>query len=158
SMEMSINVLVERVDEFLYERGTLLYRFQAGLTHTLPVSTLHRDFPELSRVESFLRVREMLSSPRTDGTRKTGLKLLLHFLGDTLEERRSAEAHERLAALLASAPVPGVDGGLPLSEGLARLPVEPSRDRRALLERETGRLLWENQAAWARGVDEATAL
>lgn len=157
-MEMSINVLVERVDEFLYERGMLLYRFQAGLTHALPVSTLHRDFPELSRLESFQRVREMLQSPRTDGARKTGLKLLLHFLGDTLEEMRSAEAHERIAALLATAPVPGVDGGLPLSEGLARLPVEPSRERRALLERETGRLLWENQAAWARRVDEAIAL
>jgi hypothetical protein len=157
-MEISINVLVERVDGFLYEKGMLLYRFQAGLTHELPVSTLHRDFPELTRVESFQFVREMLSSPRTEGTRKLGLRLLLHFLGDTLEEMRSASAHETIAQLLAAAPLKGVDGSLPLSEGLARLPVEPSRDKRALLERETGRLLWENQGAWARRVDDAIAL
>src|SRR5258706_7781307 len=98
---MSINALVERVDEFLYERGTLLYRFQAGLAQELPVSTLHRRFPELCEVESFLRVREMLSSPRTDGQRKIGLKLLLGFLGDNLEDVRSAAAHETIAQLLA---------------------------------------------------------
>jgi hypothetical protein len=154
-MEISINVLVERVDGFLYEKGMLLYRFQAGLTHELPVSTLHRDFPELTQIESFQRVREMVQSPRTDGTRKLGLKLLLHFLGDTLEEMRSAEAHEKIAQLLATAPVAD---GLPLAEALARLPVEPSRERRSALERDACRLLWENQGAWARRVDEAIAL
>src|SRR3954447_10127898 len=134
-MEISINAIVERVDAFLYERGSLMFRFQAGLAHELPLSRLHEDFAELSRIETFQRVREMLASPRTDGARKVGLKLLLHFLGDNLEDVRTAPAHEIIAQLLATAPVPAGNGNtLPFGEAVARLPDEPHRDRRELLE------------------------
>jgi hypothetical protein len=158
-MEISINAIVERVDAFLYERGSLMFRFQAGLAHELPLSRLHEDFAELSRIETFQRVREMLASPRTDGARKVGLKLLLHFLGDNLEDVRSAEAHELIAQLLATAPVPsGTGSTLPLAEALARLPDEPHRDRRSLLERESSALLWQHRSAWARRVEAALEL
>src|SRR5262245_39929862 len=158
-MEISLNTLVERVDEFLYERGALLFRFQAGLAHELPLSKLHQNFPELSRLESFARVREMLASPRTDGARKVGLKLLLHFLGDNLEDVRTAPSHEIIAQLLATAPVSSGHGDtLPLGESLARLPDEPHRDRRELLERESSQILWERRSAWARRVEAAMEL
>jgi hypothetical protein len=158
-MEISLNALVERVDEFLYERGALEFRFHAGLSHELPLSKLHQNFPELSRVESFLRVREMLLSPRTDGARKVGLRLLLHFLGDTLEDVRTAPAHEIIAQLLSSAPVNSGHGDtLPLGEAVARLPDEPHRDRRDLLERESSQIFWERRSAWARRVEAAMEL
>src|SRR4051812_39380607 len=98
----------------------LLYRFQAGLAQELPVSKLHRDFPELSRIESYQQVREKLNNPRTDGQRKLGLKLLLHFIGDNLEERACASAHETIAQLLATAQVDAAGVTLPLAEALAR--------------------------------------
>ncbi|MBL8954289.1 MAG: peptidase M3 [Myxococcaceae bacterium] len=157
-MEISINALVERVDEFLYERGSLLFRFSAGLAQELPLSKVHQGFPELSRLETFQRVREMLASPRTDGARKVGLKLLLHFLGDNLEEVKSAPSHEIIAQLLATAPVNAGSGTLPLGEALARLPDEPNRDRRELLERESSQLLWERRSAWARRIEAALEL
>ncbi|MBK7862794.1 MAG: peptidase M3 [Archangiaceae bacterium] len=158
-MEISLNSLVERVDAFLYERGALEFRFKAGLSHELPLSKLHEHFPELSRVETFHRVREMLASPRTDGARKVGLKLLLHFLGDNLEEVRSASAHEIIAQLLASAPVSAGHGGpLALGEAVARLPDEPHRERRDLLERESSQLFWERRSSWARRFDAALEL
>lgn len=158
-MEISINALVERVDEFLYERGALTYRFLAGLSHELPVSKLHQNFPELSRLETFQRVREMLASPRTDGARKVALKLLLHFLGDNLEAVRTASAHEIIAQLLSTAPVNAGHGdSLPLAEAIAQLPDEPHRERRELLERESSQLFWDRRSAWARGVEGAMAL
>ncbi len=158
-MEISINALVESVDEFLYERGALVFRFSAGLAQELPLSKLHQRFPELSRIESFQRVREMLASPRTDGTRKVGLKLLLHFLGDNLEEVKAAPSHEIIAQLLATAPIDaGSSNTLPLGEALARLPDEPNRERRELLEREASQLLWDRRGAWARRVEAAMEL
>ena len=158
-MEISINGLVERVDEFLYERAALTFRFQAGLAQELPLSKLHQNFPELSRVETFQRVRELLASPRTDGQKKIGLKLLLHFLGDNLEDVRTASAHEIIAQLLATAPVTSGHGdSMPLAEAIARLPDEPHRDRRDLLERESAQLLWDRRSAWARRVEGAMQL
>ncbi len=158
-MEISINALVEQVDEFLYERGALLFRFQAGLAHELPLSKVHQRFSELSRIESFQRVRELLASPRIDGQKKVGLKLLLNFLGDNLEDVRTAPAHEIIAQLLATAPVStGHVDTVPLAEALARLPDEPHRDRRELLEREASQLLWDRRGAWARRVEAAMEL
>lgn len=158
-MEISINALVERVDEFLYERAALMFRFQAGLSQELPLSKLHESFAELSRVESFQRVRELIASPRTDAQKKPGLKLLLHFLGDNLEDVRAAPSHEIIAQLLASAPVPSGRGDtMPLGEAIARLPDEPHRDRRDLLERESSAILWDRRSAWARSFEAALEL
>jgi len=95
----------------------------------------------------------MLASPRTDGARKVGLKLLLNFLGDNLEDVRSAPAHEIIAQLLAALrSTAGAGSTLPLAEAIARLPDESHRDRRDLLERESSQLLWERRSAWARRV------
>lgn len=158
-MEISINALVEQVDEFLYERAALLYRYQAGLSSELPLSKVHERYPELGRIETFQRVRELLANPRIDGQRKVGLKLLLHFLGDNLESVRTASPDEIIAQLIATAPVDaGGSDTLPLGEAIARLPDEPHRDRRDLLERESSQLLWERQAAWARRVEAAMHL
>ncbi len=157
-MEISINGLVERVDEFLYERAMLHYRFQAGLAQEEPLKKLHSDFHEHGNIESFIAVRERFQNPRTDGQRKLGLKLLLHFLGDNVEVQRSAAAHETIAQLLATAPVTGANGTIPLAEALARLPMEPHRDRRAQLERESCTILWEHKGAWARRVEAAMAV
>ena len=141
-MDISINALVERVDAFLYERAAMTFRFQAGLSQELPISKIHQEFPELKSLETFQRVRELALSSRTDEQRRVGLKLLLHFLGDHLEEVRSASAHETIAQLLATAQVAAGSGSnVPLSDAITRLADEPMRARREMLEKESSHLL-----------------
>ena len=53
AVDLSINALAERVGDFLYEKGTLLYRFHAGLSSELPLSKLHGGFPQLTEPREF---------------------------------------------------------------------------------------------------------
>lgn len=152
-MEISINALVERLDDFLFEKASLTWRYVSGLETTLPLSQLHKSFPELSRRDSFLHVREVAKNPRTDEERKHGLSLLLAFLADRFEELYASAALEEIAAIEATAPVSGGNATFPLHAALSRIPEEPSRDRRGVLEKSSSDMLWEKQSAWARRVD-----
>lgn len=158
-MDLSINALVERVGDFLYEKGTLLYRFHAGLSTELPLTKLHQAFTELTQVETFVRVEEMLKSPRIDEQRKVGLSMLLQFLGELLEDVRAAHSHEAIAQMLATAPVgTGGQGTLPLGEALARMATDGARERREVLETQSAEVLWAARGTWARRVEAAMAL
>ena len=98
----------------------------------------------------------MLHSPRTDDQRKLGLKLLLKFLGELLEDVRAESSHEAIAKMLATAPVSaGSNSSIPLAEALIRLTTDGSRERRGLLETNSAQTLWDAKDAWARRVDAA---
>ena len=48
-METSIHSLLKRIDPFLFELGSLHYRYGAGLAATLPQAQVYRDFDEFTR-------------------------------------------------------------------------------------------------------------
>jgi hypothetical protein len=156
-VEISINALVERLDDFIFEKASLTWRYVAGLSTELPLSQLHKQFAELSRRDSFLHVREVATNARTDEERKRGLKLLLAFLGERFEEQAASAALEEIASIEAKAQVSAGNLTLPLHSALSRIAEEPSRERRSALENATGEMLWEKQAAWARRVDAGMA-
>jgi len=54
-MEASIQSLRDRLDAFLYELGSVHYRFGAGLSGSLPIAELFAAYPEFGRAESFAR-------------------------------------------------------------------------------------------------------
>lgn len=152
-MEISINALVERLDDFLFEKASLTWRYVAGLSTTLPLTQLHKAFAELSRQDAFLHVREVATNARTDEERKRGLRLLLAFLGERFEEQAASTALEEIATLEATTQVSAGNLTLPLHAALSRLPEESSRERRGLLENAGAELLWDKQSAWAHRVD-----
>ena len=97
-MEISINALVERVEDFLFERATTRYRWQAGLGPR-PSTEWGPRHASLTHPESFAFVKETLANPRTDEGQRPALSRLLAFLGARFEEAHSAES---LAALHAT--------------------------------------------------------
>lgn len=152
-MEISINALVERLDDFLFEKASLTWRYVAGLSTELPLSQLHKQFAELSRRDSFLHVREVANNARTDEERKRALKLLLAFLGERFEEQAASPALEEIATIEATAIVSAGNLSLPLHAALSRIAEEPSRERRTALENASAEVLWDKQSAWAHRVD-----
>ncbi|MBI3181747.1 MAG: peptidase M3 [Myxococcales bacterium] len=149
-METSINALAKRLDSFLFDLASLHYRYGAGLATELPVEHLYREYPELTRPETFRQVRESVEDKRTDERERTRMRLLLEFLAGQVEEAIAAPSQEEIATLEASATVPTDREPLALREAVARLPREAERERRGMLEQGIGELLWENQTPYAR--------
>ncbi len=149
-VETSINALSNRLDTFLFELASLHYRYGAGLTSELPLEQLYRQYPELTRPETFRQVREAVADGRTDERERLRMRLLLEFLAGQVEDAIAAPAAEEVAALEASATVPTEREPIPFREAVALLPREDDRHKRALLERGIGELLWENQTPYAR--------
>ena len=149
-MESSIHALTGRLDSFLYELGSVQYRYGAGLASELPVQKIYSSFPELSRPETFAQVKQAVEHSTTDERTRQHLRLLLEFLAAHVEEAIAAPAEEAVAALESSAGVPFGNDALPFRDAMARLSREEARERRGGLETGLGELLWENQGPYAR--------
>ncbi len=151
-MEISLNGLTERTEEFLSKLASARHRQLAGLAPRQRLAKLVEEFPSLLRHDTFLQVRQAAESPKTDAQTKASLQKLLQFL---------AWGHALAAA------APGLDGcaeeldrpitssmrTMPLGEALSRLPEDPERERRHALERDASDALWERHTAWARVLD-----
>ncbi|MHB8878456.1 MAG: gluzincin family metallopeptidase [Myxococcaceae bacterium] len=152
---MSINSLTKRLDGFLFELASLHYRYGAGLTAELPVKGLYASYPELTRPETFIRVREAAKDRRADEVQRHRSVLLLEFLAGQVEDAFAAPAMEEIAALESGAVVPVQPEALTFREALAGVAREPLRERRGKLEHGLGELLWENQGPYARRCEAA---
>ncbi len=148
-MESAINALVKRLDSFLFELGSMHYRYGAGLTSDLPVEQLYREYPEFARPETFQQVREAVEDKRTDERKRVRFKLLLEFLAGQVEDAIAAGSMEEIATLEANGTVP-MEQPVPFREAIARLPREAQREARGLIEKGLGEFLWENQGPYAR--------
>ena len=161
-METSINSLTKRLDDFLFELASLQYRYGAGLSSELPVAQLYRDYPELSRPETFHQVREAVEDKRTDDRERHRFRLLLEFLAGQVEDAEAAAAMEAIANLEASATVPTPNAAVPFRDATALAAQEPRHDLRGSFEQGIGEFLWENQGPYARrheaAMHTATAL
>ena len=149
-VETSINALAKRLDAFLFELGSLHYRYGAGLSTELPVAQVFREYPELTRPETFKQVREAVEDRRTDARQKQRLHRLLEFLAGQIEDAIAAPSVEAVAALEAISSVPIERDAMPFREAVGRLSREPMREQRGMVEQGLGEFLWENQSVYAR--------
>lgn len=147
---MSIHALRDRLDSFLFELGSMQYRYGAGLTSSLPVARLYASFPELSRPDTFLAIRETANKPSTDERERHRLKLLLEFIAGQVEEAVSAEATEDLARAEAEASVFVQSQHVPFRDALAQLSTESSRERRTAVELAIGKYLNEHRTPYIK--------
>ena len=151
-MEISINGLVERVEDFLFERATVRYRWQAGLGPR-PLSDWAKRHQTLANAETFAFVRETLANPRTDEGVRPALARLLGFLGSRFEEASAASSLAELHAVRERAlPAPA---SMPLETLLSRVGRIADRAERDLAARQATTALEEGRSAWARKVDVA---
>lgn len=155
TVDLSIDTLGKRLDEFLYELGGLHYRYGSGLSAELPLGALYQRFGELSRPETFLSLRELVQDERTDPRLRTRLALWLEFLAGQVEDAQVAPELEEIAAFEARAQLPAAEGPLPFREAIALLSRETERTRRAAMETGLGQILWENQTPYARRLEAA---
>lgn len=148
-----------RLDDFLAELATLQYRHGAGLASDFPVARLHASFPELSSPETFAAASEALEKARgkDDPLAVRRVQLLRELVASQVEEALAARPAEAIATLEARSRLPVDDQTLSLPEALFQLPREPSRARRALLERTTGNFLWDHRGPYGDRREAALA-
>ncbi len=148
-----------RLDDFLAELATLQYRYGAGLAPDLPVAHLYASFPELSSPETFAAANEALARAKgkddPDPVALRRITLVRELIATQVEESLALPAADAVVALEARSHIPADDTTLSLAQALSQLPREPSRSRRALLERGAGNFLWENRGPYGDRRDAA---
>jgi len=149
-MDISIQTLRDKLEPFLYQVGSLHYRFGAGLTKEFPLRAAFANFPELGEPESFLAVREAIGRKATDALERERLGLLLEFLAGQVEDALCVDAAQAVAALEAGEPVAVGGERMAFHDALAQLARSPMRERRAVLEQGLADFLWEHQDPYAR--------
>jgi len=152
-VEISINALIERADDFLTRRATVCWRRAAGIERGDGLAALHADALELSRLESFIAVKELVESPRVDETRRARLRLFHAFLGQCLVEARAAEHGDGLDELLRTHPLTSAGRRWTLGEALRETPHQAQREARDHLEHDAAAALWDQQSLFARRAD-----
>lgn len=140
-MELSVHGLRDRLDSFLYELGSMQYRYGAGLTRDFPIARLYASFPEVTRAETFLAIREARNQPSTDANEKRRLGALLEFLAGQVEDALAAEAMEEIARVEATGSVTVKSENVAFRDALAQLSKESDRERRQSLETELSKFL-----------------
>jgi hypothetical protein len=154
-MDRTLPTLFAELDDFLTALSEARHRALAGLSLAPRPRDVRRQFPAYSRPESFAAAREALDSPATDERKKGRLRLLLPFLAREVEDRLAEDADDARRAFESMAHVAVGDEHLAFQEAVDRLTAEPSRERRALIERTLGDLLLDHHATHARRVEAA---
>lgn len=149
-MDRPVHSVRARLDDFLAELATLLYRHGAGLSSDLPLASLYGSFPELSSPDTFAAATEALEKARSkdDPLAPRRLQLLRELVAGQVEEALAARDTEAVARLEAQARLPVDDQALSFGEALAQLPRETQRGRRTLLERAVGNFLWSERGRY----------
>jgi len=151
-VELSINALTERAEEFLSRLAGDRHRQLAGLAPRQRLARLVDDFPMLGRKDAFLQVRQAAQSPKTDEATKASLQRLLQFLAWAHALGASAPSLDACAEEL-ERPITSSMRTMSLAEAIRRLPEDRERDRRHALERDLTDALWERHTTWARAID-----
>lgn len=76
-MELSLNALVDHLDDLFFERATRAWRIAAGVERDIPAIA---ELPELARLDGWQVVSELLASPRVDEAKRARLILLRRHL------------------------------------------------------------------------------
>ena len=156
-MEISLPALLERIDDFLFERNAARFRFAAGLSSDASELQVFQAFPEFGRAEALQEVHELTESPRTEESRKPRLRVLVAFLREAFLEARAAELSDAVAHALQTTRVTSAAKQWHLAEALRELPRQSSRQERDQLEHDSATTLSDLRTPFARRVDVVLA-
>lgn len=98
-MELSLNTLVEQLDEQFTERATRAFRLAAGIARDVPAVA---ELPELARLDAWQVLGELLGSPRVDDAKRARLVLLRRYVARAHVEAATAPERERVEQFLAT--------------------------------------------------------
>ncbi len=156
-MELSLPALLERIDDFLFERNATRFRYAAGLQADGSELKHFTAFAEFGRAEALQEVQELAESPRTEESRKPKLNVLLAFLRQTFLEARSAQLADDVSRALETTRVMSGAKHWLLAEALRESRNQASRPERDQLERDTSSALAELRTPFSRRVDVVLA-
>lgn len=149
-MELSLNALVERLDEQFFQRATRAWRIASGTQRDVPPVD---ELPELLRQDAWQAVNELLGSPRIDEAKRARLTLLRrhlarafvegHRAGATAQRERFLDTHTFFAAAKTWTP----------NEARRELPKLAARESRVALASELSLQLLANTSPGARHLD-----
>ncbi len=149
-MDRPLHSVRTRLDDFLAELATLHYRSGAGLPPESSAAQLLASFPALSSPDTFSAANEALAKARSKNDALTArrIQLVREVVASHVEDALAARHVDAIASLEAEARLTVDDQTYAFGEALARIPREPGRGRRALLERATGEFLWQNRTRY----------
>lgn len=149
-MELSLNTLVEELDEAFFERATRSFRLAAGLARELPPVA---ELAVVARLDAWQLVNEVLSSPRVDDAKRGRLTLLRRHLARAYVEAAVAGQTERLERALASENFFAAAKTYTPAEARRELPRLQARESRAALQSEWSTQLESRHALPSRRFD-----
>lgn len=126
-MELSLNALVERLDDHLFEQSSRAWRVYAA--SALPGPAVD-ELPELTRPDAVRHVQELVAGPRTDEGKRARLLLLLRELTRRFARHRAADVDAGVRHL----DFPALGRQWTLEAAFAELPRRQGRDTRTLFE------------------------
>jgi hypothetical protein len=147
-VEISLNALVEQIDDSLFARGTREFRAAIGK----PESGAEGDgrLAELTRADIFQYISELIASPRTDDAKRARLGLLQRWVARQFVEAQSAPASQALDGWLATHTFESGAESWTIERAARALPRLALREHRVALERELSVAVLEGQSRWAR--------
>ncbi|MEW6432786.1 MAG: hypothetical protein AB1730_14880 [Myxococcota bacterium] len=153
-MALSLNALVEHLDDHLCAQATRDWRAFSGVEPDAPKVA---ELPELTRPDVFQYVSELIASPRTDEGKRGRLVLLRRELARRFVKSRSAELTLGIErALQQDTFLSGAKTWTP-ADALRELPRISQRELRDQLARDLSAALWERRDLWARRADAELA-
>lgn len=149
-MELSLNALVERLDDHLAEQATRDWRAFSGVAPDAPPVP---ELPELTRPDAFQYVSELIDSPRTDEGKRGRLVLLRRAVARRYVMSRGAPLAAELDRALTRETFVSAAKPWTAAQAQRELPRLAQRELRDQLERDLSASLWERRDLPARHAD-----
>lgn len=153
-VELSLNALVERLDDHLYEQATRDWRVFAGVTPDAPPVP---ELPELTRPDVFEYLCELIDSPRTDAGKRARLVLLRREVARRFVRARAQAPSQEVERLLSHETFISTNKPWKPADALREIPRLASREQRDALERDLSAYLWDHRDRFARRDDALVA-
>lgn len=156
-MELSVNAILETIDDFFKESSTRTYRALVGLEPLPTRAALSALLGDVTHAETVAFVRELTASARLDATKKSRVERLLALLLELAARERLATDDDAIAAHLATR-MPSLHGReWTLAEALRDGWTVSSLEGRGEVAAERARALSSAQARLQRRLDALAA-
>ncbi|PZR18791.1 MAG: hypothetical protein DI536_02620 [Archangium gephyra] len=149
-MELSLNALVERLDEQFFQRATRAWRVASGTQRDVPRLD---ELGELKRQDAWQAVNEVVDSPRVDEAKRARLTLLKRHLARAFVEAQREEATAKRAHFVESHTFFAAAKTWTPLEASRELPKLASRESRLALASELSLQLTANPSTAAHQLD-----
>ena len=152
AVELSLNGLVEQLDELFFERATRAFRVASGIQRDMPAVP---ELPELVRADAWQVVNEVVSSPRVDEAKRGRLELLRRHVARAFVEAAVREQTERVDQFWNVQTFFSTAKTWTPSEAKRELPRMATREGRVTLQADSSSQLEEKESLAARRFDSA---